>query len=188
MDSRLFAIEKHAGQKYGEYDYVYHLDQVFANVGQFLDNNPESLKIRDLCYLHDVIEDTKKNNPSIEDEISKNFGEDVLDWVQKITDCEGKNRKERKLLTNEKLSAVKDSAVLIVKLSDRICNIREGYFTKNYNKLDMYKKEHVDFMNAVWRSQFDRFDNLRSFKIEMSYKLGLLSEEDSLNEYNRISW
>jgi (p)ppGpp synthase/HD superfamily hydrolase len=139
--AREFAILHHGDQKYGEHPYVYHLDQVAA----LLDNDTEKA----LAYLHDIREDTKVTY----EEIVAKFGYFIADCVEFLTDCQGANRKERKKLTNEKLSKLegKYKIVLRVKIADRLANMTESLLSDNISKLEMYNKEMEEFFKAVSR-------------------------------------
>ena len=87
------------------------------------------------ALLHDVVEDTKYKLNDIE----KNFGNEIsylVDGVTKLSKFEGRSDKFnqaenfRKLL----LATSKDIRVLLVKLADRLHNMRTIQFIKDQNK------------------------------------------------------
>ena len=77
------------------------------------------------ALLHDVIEDT----PTARDQIRKEFGEDVahlVDGVSKLTHLAGVSRSEAQAANFSKmmLAMVRDIRVMLVKLADRLHNMR----------------------------------------------------------------
>ena len=132
---REYAKEKHAGQKYGEHDYVYHLDMVYAVAVEH--NLPDV--VRAAAYLHDVLEDTPTTYSDIVDEFGS---EELANLVHCVTDEKGKNRKERKALTYPKIRSNENAVAL--KLCDRIANILESAHN-NESLFKMYRKEQPDF-------------------------------------------
>lgn len=141
-NARKFAIEAHGDQKYGDKPYIHHLESVVA----ILEPHGEEAKI--IGYLHDVVEDTKVTV----EEIEKLFGRFVAQCVGILSDEPGKNRKERKTKTYEKMSKVtgKETLALVVKAADRLANIEACIKDGNKSLLDMYKKEHKHFHDAIY--------------------------------------
>lgn len=143
--ARNIAIKFHSDQKYDHYEYVYHLDSVYDIIKDKFTEKEEIL-----AYLHDIKEDTEISY----DKIVELFGADIAYSVYLITDCEGNNRKERKIKTNDKLSKIIDKSfyfVLRVKVADRIANMKHSIDNKNINMIRMYQKEYEDFRCAVYR-------------------------------------
>lgn len=131
----LFASYAHKGQKYGECNYITHLYQV-ADIAKELGYDDDIIIV---CFLHDILEDTKVTY----DQIKKEFGKEVAEIVYLVTDELGRNRKQRKektyLKTRESWKAT------VVKICDRIANIT--YSIENSEKhLNMYKDEHFTFV------------------------------------------
>lgn len=145
MKARAFAIKAHGNQKYGNRPYIYHLEAV-VNI---LEKYSEEAKV--IGYLHDVVEDTKVTLTEIE----KIFGNFIAACINILSDEPGENRKERKIKTYEKMSKVtgKETLALIVKAADRLANVEECIKNKQHTLLKMYKKEHKDFYDAVYRKE-----------------------------------
>lgn len=118
----LFSAEAHEGQKRltGE-PYIYHPLAVAKIMAEMrMDGQSISAAI-----LHDVIEDT----PTAKEQIIEQFGEEVaelVDGVSKLTNLKFSSRAEaqaenfRKML----LAMVRDIRIIIIKLADRMHNLR----------------------------------------------------------------
>jgi (p)ppGpp synthase/HD superfamily hydrolase len=142
-ETRQFAIDAHGSQMYGNHPYSFHLDMVAKIVAPFGNH------AKKIAYLHDVVEDT---NITLET-IRTMFGDFIANCVGLVTDEKGKNRQERKLKTNEKLSKVKgrNKLALIVKTADRFVNVSVAITDNNIRLIKMYQKEHLAFKEAVYR-------------------------------------
>ncbi len=133
-EARQVAVVAHGGQLYDSiFPYSKHLDDVvkvlegFGHSGRFIVAG----------YLHDAIEDGGLSYGKIK----KHFGFDVAEMVFCVTDEMGRNRDEKKAKTLPKTASNPDA--IILKLADRIANIRHG------GKIDMYKKEYPAFKAAL---------------------------------------
>src|ERR1051325_3694036 len=133
--AKQFALRAHHGQKYGEHDYSYHLEQV-VNIAE---KTELSERVVAACWLHDTMEDCGTTFDQVENE----FGKEVADMVLCVTDEPGKNRKERKLKTYPKIAANENA--LCVKLCDRIANLSQTISDRNTGLVQMYLEEHPDF-------------------------------------------
>lgn len=138
-----YAQEKHHHQTYGgDKPYTYHLRMVRDNVLKFHPYLPYGLSIEVIviaAWLHDVIEDCGVT----QEDLAREFGEEVAALVFSVTNEAGKNRKERNEKTYHKIRETVSSVFL--KLMDRIANIETG------GKTDMYKKEYPAFKAALYR-------------------------------------
>lgn len=139
MDVRDFAQYWHTDQKYGEYPYVKHLDDVY-NVLLRYGFTHEFFKT--VAYLHDVLEDTKCTFQELKEE----FGAAVAFTVERVTNEPGKNRKERSEKTYPKTR--EDQFSVVLKLADRIANVEESIRTKS-PLFKMYKKEFDSFVDGL---------------------------------------
>ena len=118
----LFSAEAHEGQKRltGE-PYIYHPLAVAKIMAEMrLDYQSITAAI-----LHDVIEDT----PTAKEQIKDQFGEDVaelVDGVSKLTHLTFSSRAEAQAENFRKmmLAMVRDIRIIIVKLADRLHNLR----------------------------------------------------------------
>lgn len=144
-DAREFAIAAHGSQTYGDKPYVYHLDAVASIVCGL--GEPYVT----LAYLHDVLEDTDTTKA----DLAEAFGEGMACAVDLITDPPTGSRKSRKKVINDRLELVGELAwdwpALVVKVADRLANVREASKTGNARKLQMYATEHDAFWFATGR-------------------------------------
>lgn len=138
--AQLFASQAHAGQQYDGGPYTKHLAAVAAVLTRYGVTDEELLCA---AWLHDTVEDTPISVESIE----KLFGSRVSDLVWRVTNEEGRNRKERHAKTYGKIAANKDAVTL--KLADRIANV-EASLASEQDFLGMYKKEFEGFKQALY--------------------------------------
>lgn len=142
--AREVAARYHGSQIYGDQPYIYHLEQVERIVAY------EGESARVLALLHDVLEDTHCTKRDL---IEWGFTGYLVECVSLLTDEYAPSRKERKRLTNEKLSKVSGvhELALIVKAADRLANVRHSSRGGNNKYLAMYKKEYPAFKVAAYR-------------------------------------
>ena len=117
-----YARDKHAGQKRssGE-DYITHCVQVATILGEI---HRDTVSIA-ASLLHDVVEDSR----TTVEEIEREFGGEIatiVDGLTKISRVEIRSLAERQVETYRKLllSMARDARVIIVKLADRLHNMR----------------------------------------------------------------
>jgi (p)ppGpp synthase/HD superfamily hydrolase len=150
-----FAIEAHGDQKYGVHPYTYHLYAVHR-VALSINTADGILSpsfVSDVAWLHDVVEDTD----ATVDELEKEFGRDRASAVALVTDPEGASRKERKAELHMRLSSldvtrIDHRAALLVKLADRLSNVRASKAEGKDGLLKMYRVEHHAFRRATYRA------------------------------------
>ena len=118
----LFGAEAHDGQirKTGE-PYIYHPLAVARILAEMHMDQKSVIS----AILHDVIEDT----PFAKDQVEKRFGEEVaelVDGVSKLTHIEFASKAEAQAENFRKmmLAMVKDIRVILIKLADRLHNMR----------------------------------------------------------------
>jgi len=117
-----FAEEKHRGQKRASGEpYMVHPIMVTRQLAQM----QMDMVCLETGLLHDVVEDTTATL----DEIKKNFGDEVarvVDGVTKLSRLDLASREERQAESVRKmlLAMVEDIRVILVKLADRLHNMR----------------------------------------------------------------
>ena len=129
--AREFALEWHAGQLWGDLPYIVHLDRVASLLASL---GAETWQVI-AAYLHDILEDTD----CPEELIEQKFGSNVLAWVKAVSG-NGANRRERQLDIVRKLQADTTGATLL-KLGDRLVNVRKCVEDQDEKLLKMYRKD-----------------------------------------------
>ena len=160
------AHKYHKQQRYGAQSYFSHLQ----NVSEVLfDYGFHSDCSQTCAYLHDILEDTDYTAQRLK----RDFGKEIYLIILFCTDAKGKNRKERKqntyarnakILKKHKDKNIKNLARLI-KIADRLANIRNCIVTENWDLLQMYKKEkdtfrenyNLDFEYGSLRDMWDEY-------------------------------
>ena len=136
-----FAIDAHQNQKRDEgVPYIIHPIAV-ANILTELKLDSATITTG---LLHDTIEDTNVTY----DKVKKEFGEEVANLVEGVTKISAledravnsKAENFRKLI----LATSKDIRVLLVKLADRLHNMRTIHFLKDKNKIIRKAKETME--------------------------------------------
>jgi (p)ppGpp synthase/HD superfamily hydrolase len=144
-----FAIVAHnnVNHLYDKKPYVLHLSMVVMLAMKHFEASgipdSEREKIISACWLHDTIEDCRLTY----NDIKKVAGEEVADIVYALTNEKGKNRSER---SNHKYyEGIRSTKwASYVKQCDRLANIIYSHHTDS-KMLDVYKKEHESFVNAI---------------------------------------
>ena len=142
-EARLVAIQAHGNQTYdGIFPYEKHLEDVVGVLERFHLN---ATKMICAGYLHDTMEDGGLSY----NKIKTHFGYDVAEMVYRVTDELGRNRREKKNKTYQKIAASPDA--ILIKLADRIANVEHG------GKIRMYSKEYPEFKAALqlWSNDAD---------------------------------
>ena len=133
-----YAREAHKGQKRasGEeyFTHPYAVAEILISLG--MDYTTVSA-----AFLHDVIEDT----PATEDDICREFGVEILTLVTGVTKLdkiEFKSREEEQAENFKKIfvSMAKDIRVIIIKLADRLHNMRSLNFLSKERQLRMARE------------------------------------------------
>ena len=136
-----YSKEKHAGQKRssGE-EYITHCVAVASILGEI---HPDTVTIA-ASFLHDVVEDSEVGL----EEIRQEFGAEIatlVDGLTKISRVEFRSLAERQVENYRKLllSMAADARVIIVKLADRLHNMRtlEHLDTARQHRIALETKE-----------------------------------------------
>lgn len=140
-----FAADKHRNQRRKDADaspYINHpiaLADVLANEGNVAD---EAVLVAAL--LHDTIEDTETSM----EELVAQFGLEAADIVGEVTDDKSLPKAERKRLQIEHAPTISGKAKL-VKLADKICNLRDIAACPPADWPVERKREYFDWAKAV---------------------------------------
>jgi guanosine-3',5'-bis(diphosphate) 3'-pyrophosphohydrolase len=140
-----FAADKHRNQRRKDHEaspYINHpiaLANVLAN-----EAGVEDERVLIAAVLHDTIEDTE----TTEQELLRLFGKDVADLVMEVTDDKTLPKAERKRLQVEHAVHISRRAKL-VKLADKICNLRDIAASPPADWSLERKQEYFDWAKAV---------------------------------------
>jgi guanosine-3',5'-bis(diphosphate) 3'-pyrophosphohydrolase len=145
LKALVFAADKHRNQRRKDTDaspYINHpiaLANILVNEGGITDINV-------LCgaILHDTIEDTE----TTKEELTQQFGEKITSIVLDVTDDKTLPKAERKLKQIEHASHASNEAKL-VKLADKISNLRDILSSPPKDWTDDRKKEYFDWAGKV---------------------------------------
>jgi guanosine-3',5'-bis(diphosphate) 3'-pyrophosphohydrolase len=140
-----FAAAKHRDQRRkdaGASPYINHpiaLADVLVNEGRV-----HEVTVLAAALLHDTLEDTE-TNPA---EIEAGFGAAILRVVQEVSDDKSLDKAERKRLQIEHAAELSREAKL-VKLADKICNLRDVAESPPANWSLERKREYYDWAKQV---------------------------------------
>ena len=136
------AAKAHEGQKRhsGEPYIVHPLEVAHILSGMRMDHITVAAAL-----LHDVLEDTEVTKKELEEE----FGEEIaflVESVSKISKIEAKTKLQRQAETIRKmlLAMAKDLRVIIIKLADRLHNMRTLHYIENPEKRKRIAQETLD--------------------------------------------
>ena len=140
-EALLFASIKHEGQKMKQPDvgYVTHLQGVCLEAINGCLNNKSDVnleKVIVLSLLHDTIEDTGVTYKEVEEK----FGKEIADGVMALTKNDSL-RAEVKMQDSIKRIREQGIEVCIVKLADRLFNLKDIPLQWSENKVESYKEE-----------------------------------------------
>ena len=140
-----FAAHKHRDQRRKDAaasPYINHpiaLANVLANEGGIDDE-----RVLIAAILHDTIEDTE----TTEHELVREFGQEIATIVMEVTDDKSLPKAERKRLQFEHAATISRRAKL-VKLADKICNLRDVDGSPPVNWDLTRKQEYFDWAKDV---------------------------------------
>ncbi len=140
-----FAATKHRDQRRKDLvasPYINHpiaLANVLANEAGIEDE-----RVLIAAVLHDTVEDTE----TTEQELVKEFGQEIAVVVLEVTDDKALPKAERKRLQIEHAGTISRRAKL-VKLADKICNLRDLAISPPANWSLQRKRDYFDWAKAV---------------------------------------
>ena len=182
-----FALKAHANQQRISGDpYLIHPVAV-ANI--LTDLKLDSATIA-TGLLHDTIEDTKATYKTVKDEFGKEVA-DLVEGVTKISALEDKAKKNSKAENFRKLilATSKDIRVLLVKIADRLHNMRTIEEFKNIEKRKQIARETMEIYAPLTdRMGMNRIrDELEdiSFKVLNPEARELITKRLNVKEENR---
>jgi (p)ppGpp synthase/HD superfamily hydrolase len=124
--ARLIASKFHAGQKYGDEPYIYHLEAVADAV---YDAGDERLRV--VALLHDILEDTYCS-PGL---LYTLFPVAIVEAVEAIT-------KRHSEPYEDYIAKVKANALALpVKIQDTLCNLNESVKSMDVRRIKKYSKQ-----------------------------------------------
>jgi (p)ppGpp synthase/HD superfamily hydrolase len=149
-EARMAALMAHQYQPYDIFPYEKHLIDVVNIIKSY---NLAGIYII-AAWLHDSIEDGNLTY----NKIKRAFGEEVADIVLAVTDpIDMKNRKEKKAAVYKKINA--NTNALIIKLADRMANIKNSVRFQNTSKYKMYLDEKDSFRRELYFDSDDAILN-----------------------------
>lgn len=104
----------------------------------------KDVKVLVAALLHDTVEDTE----TTEEELRENFGDDITNIVLEVSDDKSLQKEDRKRKQIENAATCSDEAKL-VKLADKICNLRDMTISPPANWSLERKRQYFDWANDV---------------------------------------
>lgn len=147
LKAKQFALQAHESQKYGDYPYSKHLNDVYNILVSFGFDYEEIFVV---AWLHDTIEDT---HVTYED-IYEDFGKEIADLVYLVTDKRGKSRSERHQKTYPDIA--ESPVATAVKSADRLANMTNSQHEKE-KMFFMYEKEYPYFKETLMKNLNDEY-------------------------------
>ena len=144
-----FAKEKHAPQSRASGEPYYFHTVAVANL-------LADVRLDDVTIMAGLLHDTVEDTPTTYEELSDLFGEDVarvVEGVTKLTKLEYRSEETKQAENFQKfiLATVKDIRVLLVKLADRLHNMRTLYHLKKAEKRLRIARETMDIYAPLAR-------------------------------------
>lgn len=140
-----FAAEKHRNQRRKDEESSPYINHPIA-LANLLANEAgiDDLRVLLAAVLHDTIEDTE----TTVQELVRNFGQEVADIVLEVTDDKSLPKAERKRLQVDHAAGISRRAKL-VKLADKICNLRDIGSSPPAGWSVERKRDYFDWAKAV---------------------------------------
>jgi GTP diphosphokinase / guanosine-3',5'-bis(diphosphate) 3'-diphosphatase len=145
MTALAFAAEKHRSQRRKDAEASPYINHPIALANLLLNEaGVEDQRVLVAAVLHDTIEDTD----TTAQELIRHFGKDIADIVLEVTDDKTLLKAERKRLQIEHAAHISRRAKL-VKLADKICNLRDIAASPPADWSVERKREYFDWAKAV---------------------------------------
>lgn len=145
MDVLSFAAEKHRFQKRKDVEASPYINHPIA-LASILCNEAGITDTDVICgaLLHDTVEDTE----TTPEELESRFGKMIRDIVMDVTDDKTLSKSERKQRQIEHAAQISSKAKL-VKMADKIANVRDIIHYPPDGWDDLRKREYFDWAKAV---------------------------------------
>lgn len=141
------AAKWHAGQKYGDAEYIEHLYMVDRYLKKYYASikQPANQEVLITGILHDILEDTKMPRNHLEQ-----FGWNVYWDVVRLSKIKSKPNYYKQISESENAT--------IVKFADRICNLKASINGNNYRMMRKYLNEKKPFLR-LYSEKYKYFCN-----------------------------
>ena len=144
LSAASFAAERHRGQRRKGKDASPYINHPLALASLLAERGERDPTLLMAALLHDTVEDTATTFEDIE----RSFGKEVADIVREVTDDKALPQAERKRLQIEHAAHLSRRAML-VKLADKICNLRDVVVSPPADWTVQRKREYFDWAKAV---------------------------------------
>ena len=140
-----YAAHQHRDQRRKDEEETPYINHPIALANLLLNEaGVEDQRVLIAAVLHDTIEDTD----TTEQELVRYFGKDVADIVLEVTDDKALPKAERKRLQIEHAAHISRRAKL-VKLADKICNLRDITASPPADWSIVRKQEYFEWAKSV---------------------------------------
>lgn len=139
----VLATEKHRGQTRKDAQRTPYIEHPVALATVLWEAGIHDAEVIAAAILHDVLEDTATTRDELE-----SFGDEVADIVAHVTDDKRRTKAERKQAQVQHAGQLPQPAKL-VKLADKICNLRDIARSPPHDWSIERKREYFDWAKAV---------------------------------------
>lgn len=138
--AREYASRLHNLQRYGKHLFIKHLNDVYK-VATRMEVEDEAILVS--CFLFNTVEENKVTIG----QISYQFGKEVADIVNRVTNNLGSNPQETAQKTYPKIKGNEKATIL--KLSERIAKVEMTINEKDHNLVRNYQQEYKKFKELL---------------------------------------
>ena len=136
-DVRKLVIKGHKGQKYGEYDYYWHLVSVADKVRFLYGNDKDLSKLVELAWCHDLLEDNPDfYNENVKPLLPKSMHESVEAISKRIEETRSEYLDR----------CVKNEYARKVKIADTMSNLEMSVKSNDIRRVRKYSKQIKEIM------------------------------------------